>query len=140
MRHISQTPPPLLPQSKYAVFTSIPGGWTGNDFRWNSGEGYGPPGAKSRVSAWLTYTGDGTITAWNALVKFDDRLMRVPEADSFEASLQVDTAGSEKGRMRVFFAAKPDGSGWDGQDEMNRTPEEGLVFFDTLKELETSGR
>lgn len=125
---------------KYVQFSSIPGGRTGNALTWNSGDGYGPPGAKSRVLAYLIYTGDGAITAWNALVKFDDELMRVPEADSFEASPQVYTAGSEKGRMRVLFAAKPDGSGWDGQDEMNRTPEEGLVFFGALEELEASGR
>ena len=125
---------------KYVEYVSVPGGKTGNSPIWNAGDGYGPVGADTRVAMVLTYTGDKPITAWNTLLKFDDKLLYLPPADEFKASLSTSTVGSTAGDMVVFFAAKPDGSGWTDQTEMNQTPEEGLIYFDTLEALEASGR
>lgn len=126
--------------NKYVDYVSVPGGKTGNSPTWNAGDGYGPAGANTRVAMILTYTGDEPITAWNTLLKFDDELLYLPPANEFKAALSTLTVGSTTGDMVAFFAAKPDGSGWTDQTEMNQTPEEGLIYFDTLEALEASGR
>lgn len=125
---------------KYVDFVSIPGGKTGNNPTWNQGDGYGAQGAKSRVCSILTYTGDEPITSWNALLKFDDELLYLPAANEFAITNSTSTVGSIAGDLNVLFAAKPDGTSWVDQTEMNQTPEEGLIYFNSLEELEATGR
>lgn len=126
---------------KYMYISSVPGGKTGNSPVWNSGDGYGPAGSKSRVQNMLCYSGDDPILAWNALMKFDDSLMELPESEpSLNVQQLTTSSGSSNGTLRTMFAAKPDGTGWASQAEMNSTPEEGLVFFDSLSDLRASGK
>lgn len=123
---------------KYCEWTSVPGGRAQSV--WNAGDSYGPPGSHSRAVSYLTYTGDKPVLAWNALLKFDDELLYLPDPSLFNATIAVSTVGSVAGNMRLLYAAKPDGSGWTDIAEMNQTPEEGLIYFDSLSQLEASGR
>ena len=86
------------------------------------------PGSKVRISGGITYTQRDTYeTAWisaaQVLIKFDDEHLTPQE-------------GLKEGEL---FAAKPNGKGWDSDDEMKSTGIDQLVYYSSREELLNSG-
>lgn len=127
--------------SKWIRWTTVPGGASGNSPQVNTGQGYGPAGTHSLATSIFTYRGDDALTSVDMLIKFDDRYLYVPDkGDGFDYAFSVSMPDSVRGASTAYFAAKPDGTGWEDQTELNSASEENLVFYDTLAELEASGK
>lgn len=83
--------------------------------------------------------GDGTqaLHAANFLMKFDNKGMDIDQStpptrtgDSYLRNLD----------STILYAAKPDGSGWSSDDEINAAREENLVYYKSLDELRAAGK
>lgn len=109
----------------------------------SSKQGYGADG-------WIPY--GGTLRLWanisqsantdaekivhavNVLQKFDDEAMQ-PAANANGTPASVRYVGSPYMTYKILYAAKPDGTGWDSDSEMNLAVENDLIYFATMAEL-----
>ena len=79
-----------------------------------------------------------TIRSINALYKFDDKGFRPTTVNGNK--YVVTGISNNKYKMNFYYAAKPDGSGWNSATEMNNAKFEDLVYYDSLEELEADGK
>lgn len=101
----------------------------GLDYAFRNGKDAVMPGRLIRISGNVTYTHrDSYETSWfgagQVLIKFDDEHLSP-------------TSGPGEG---TFFAAKPDGNGWESDDEMKRTGIDQLTYYDSIEALQGSGK
>ncbi len=80
---------------------------------------------------------DNIIKALNSLVKFDDKALVFDDEEIRYSVSNIDNNLVEKVHL---YAAKPDGTGWKDDQEMNDTNEEDLVYYKTIAELEADGK
>ena len=73
------------------------------------------------------------LIAVRSLMKFD------PAVADLSGEYSVGVASTTQSQ-KVFFAAKPDGTTWESDAEMNKTKMEELLYYETLDELETAGK
>lgn len=116
---------------------------------WSNCTSYGAPdgtasvgeivgnGRRQYLYGVIIYYGDNPLTGWNFLQKFDDKVFtptgQTPIINHYA------NAKNEKGDTTILYAAKPDKTGWKGDDEQNKAKEEDLVYFKTYKELVDAG-
>ena len=77
--------------------------------------------------------GDARIAAADELLKFDDEFFE-PNGDVAFYRPNMNTA-SEVGSVKIYFAAKPDGTGWEDDNEMRLTTPDNLVFYESLDSM-----
>lgn len=106
---------------------------------WSYGDSYAYPGQKLWIRSVLDYGGDNYLTSVNILQKFDDKAFEIPAGTDTYANVSYSNKQTQLGSIRVLFAAKPDGSGWVDEKEMNATREEQLVYFDKADTLKAAG-
>ncbi len=73
---------------------------------------------------------DAVAYAANILVKIDDK------------AFDVKSMGSEmpkNGERKFLYAAKPNGDGWDSDEEMNYTKMDELVYYESLEAMKVAG-
>ena len=79
---------------------------------------------------------ESTIYAADSLIKFDGEAFR-PNGKYYQTTNQfMDNVPMD---ARLIYAAKPDGTNWEDEDEMQGTRITDMVFYATLEELEASG-
>jgi uncharacterized repeat protein (TIGR01451 family)/LPXTG-motif cell wall-anchored protein len=101
----------------------------GQEYAITNGRDAVMPGRLIRIAGSIVYTHRDTYeTTWfgagQVLVKFDDEHL-TPQQNLGEG---------------VFFATKPDGNGWDSDDEMKRTGIDQLEYYSSIEELQASGK
>ncbi len=83
---------------------------------------------------------DNMVYAVNSLLKFDDEAIELKDEDGGEAVPRVYSRGYlARGEYTWMFAAKPDGSGWQSDEEMNAASEDDLIYYDSLDALREEG-
>ncbi|MCD8129663.1 MAG: Cna B-type domain-containing protein [Lachnospiraceae bacterium] len=106
---------------------------------WSAGDSYAYQGQRLRINSTLDYNGDGYLTSVNILQKFDDMAFEIPAGTTTYVSMSKSNSQTVIGSVTVLFAAKPDGTGWTDEAEMNSTREEELIYFETIDELNAAG-
>ena len=71
---------------------------------------------------------NASVYAINALMKFDDEALEVDESKSCTIVTPVNVSA----KRTYLFAAKPDGTGWNSDQEMINTVEEQLLYYPSL--------
>lgn len=105
-----------------------------NNEYWSSGKAWGYIGGTQTSMNAASYSGTEPITAADQLVKFDDAAYTVASVNAYAPK-----NSAKPGVNTIWYAAKPDGSGWASDVEMNDTHIEGLVYYPSLAELMDSG-
>ncbi len=75
--------------------------------------------------------------AANYLMKFDDEAL---DFDPTEPPFVLSGNHSAGYSQKFLYAAKPDGKGWTGDDEMNAANEENLVYYPSLASLKAANK
>lgn len=91
---------------------------------------------RQSLRGYIHYYGDGYLTNWNFLQKFDDSIL---EPTGENAVVDIGNGRNEKGIINHLYAAKPDKTGWKNDKEQNDAKEEDLVYFKSYKELKDAG-
>ena len=96
-----------------------------------AGDAYASIGQEIKVTGGIQVkTGtDETMRSYNILQKFDDEAFE-PLADS-----NINSGSGSSSKVTVLYATKPDGTGWESQEEMSEAKEEDLVYFASMKEI-----
>lgn len=102
---------------------------------WSNGNSSAFLGENIIINANARYRGDGYLTKFHHLQKFDDRIVRVTRASHNINNGGMSTITDEN----ILYAAKPDKSGWVDENEMRQTSEENLIYFKNVEELYNSG-
>ena len=76
---------------------------------------------------------DNRMAVADELLKFDDEFFE-PENTRFYVAGQMSEA-ADKGSVNIYFAAKPDGSGWTDDEEMKLTTPDDLVYYASLEAM-----
>ena len=83
---------------------------------------------------------DNVVYAANSLMKFDDEGILLQNSDGSPASPSVYNDGYyASGTYSWMYAAKPDGTGWHDDAEMNDAVESDLIYFSDLQQLQDQG-
>lgn len=83
---------------------------------------------------------DNTVYAVNSLMKFDDEGILLQNSDGAQSSPSVYQDGYyASGSYSWMYAAKPDGTGWNNDAEMNAAVESDLIYFSDLQQLRDQG-
>ena len=102
---------------------------------WGAGDSVTYPSSSKNISTYIQYRGTKPLRSVDQLVKIDTAAFSVQNA---YGGTIVNAA--KQGTSTIWWAAKPDGTGWKSDTEMNRTRVEGLVYYKTLAELTASGK
>lgn len=92
-------------------------------------------GKSIKIESFIHGRAEYSYCDFNLLQKIDNVALDVLDG-TFTASASYLT---KQGEIKILFAAKPDKTGWSSDYEMNMTHEEGLVFFDSIDELNAQG-
>ncbi len=82
---------------------------------------------------------ENALKGLNNLVKFDDKAFVIDGTGNFAVTNDAHT-NNDLIETTHLYAAKPDGTGWKDDQEMNDTNEEDLVYYKTIEELEADGK
>ena len=96
-------------------------------------------GTKITLTTWLFHSkaeAEYVGVAYDNLVKFDDEFF-LPDTDENNATI---TGKKTDQRGIVLWAAKPDGTGWDSDEEMKAATPDDLVFYASLDALYADGK
>ena len=102
---------------------------------WSNGNASAFVGENIIIDANARYRGDGYLSKFHHLQKFDDRIVKVNNATHAIHNSGMSTITDEN----ILYAAKPDKSGWVDEDEMRNTTEENLIYFKNIGDLYSSG-
>lgn len=106
-----------------------------NDTHWGAGDATAYPGYTQIARTYISYSGSKPILAVDQLTKIDPTSFDI-------ANVSSNTIANAKtqGTITYWYAAKPDGSGWSSDDEMNKTRVESLIYYKTLNDIKASGK
>lgn len=108
---------------------------------YDKGDGYGFKGQKlwlaSRFDSSSSNDSDLEIKTVENMLKFDDECF-VPIDNIDGKTWHVENTGSTSLDYKLYYAAKPDGTGWTSDEEMEAAQRTDLVYFETLDELKAS--
>ena len=76
---------------------------------------------------------DARMAVGDELLKFDDEFFN-PESVVYYSVNEMSEA-ADKGLVNIYFAAKPDGSGWTDDEEMKITTPDDLVYYASLEAI-----
>lgn len=83
---------------------------------------------------------DNVVYAANSLMKFDDEGILLQNSDGTPGSPSAYNDGYyASGTYSWMYAAKPDGTGWSDDAEMNDAVESDLIYFSDLQQLQDLG-
>lgn len=122
-----------------AVTMYGPGTWTksiqfSNNLYWSSAAAWAAVGGATIARHQASYSGTYAILDLDQFCKFDDKAFELTRVELFNIANAFD-----QGTSTIWYAAKPDKSGWSSDDEMCETRVEHLVFYRTLEELIGAG-
>lgn len=131
-----QTNITLYPRGSITRYQRYYGATTGYlSSTYYSGDNVIYKGNRCRIMSFIHGYGEYSWTGFNLLQKFDDEALEI-----YDGNYTISYSGViEKGTNRMLFAAKPDKSGWNDDDEMERTVEEQLIFFENIDDLKNAG-
>lgn len=123
-----------------AVTLYAPGSWTkyvqfNNNLYWSSGAAWAAIGGTTVVRHQASYSGAYPILDLDQLCKIDSSVF-----DITSVTCSSIANASKQGTTTVWYAAKPDGSGWASDLEMDDARVEQLIFYRTLDELKAAGK
>ncbi len=78
---------------------------------------------------------DAALRAANSLMKFDSEALEIDGPPAPFSAVAHDGY-----KATYLYAAKPDGTGWNSDDEMNRAREEDLVYYPSLDALRAASK
>lgn len=113
--------------TKYVQFNNNP--------YWSSGAAWCALGGATTVRNHVTYAGTRPIHALDQLSKFDTRAL-----SPMGATADKIANAAKQGTSTIWWAAKPDGTGWASDLEMDDTRVEQLVYYRSLDELRAAGK
>lgn len=114
-----------LPQGAANIFAST----------WEGGDGSAWRGTELLLGSCLgLYSNEVVPYSFNFLQKFDDEGFEISAEDG-EEDFQVSLTGTSNMEIRVRYGAKPDGTGWKDDAEMDETTEEELVYYRDMASL-----
>lgn len=122
-----------------AVTMYGPGTWVkyiqfSHNLYWSSAAAWAAVGGATIARHQASYSGAYAILDLDQLCKFDDKAFELTRVELFNIA-----NASDQGTSTIWYAAKPDKSGWSSDDEMCETRVEHLVFYRTLEELIGAG-
>ena len=111
--------------------------WTqySGDTYWGSGDATAYPGYKQSTHTYISYSGSKPILAVDQLQKIDASTFDVTNT----SCVNIANARTQ-GTTTIWYAAKPDGTNWSSDEEMNHARVESLIYYKTLDALKTSGK
>ena len=123
-----------------AVTLYAPGTFTkfvqfANNPYWSSGAAWCALGGTTTARNRVSYAGTRPIHALDQLSKFDTHAL---SPTSVSADKIANAA--KQGTSTIWWAAKPDGTGWASDLEMDDTRVEQLVYYRSLDELRAAGK
>ena len=102
----------------------------------------GQAGDRIQLSYWFIAYGSCIITDCDFLLKIDTNNIDISES-TWGISTSYDGRDPceklTKDNVTCLYAAKPDGTGWSSNEEMDRMHEENLVYFKSYEECEAAG-
>ena len=104
---------------------------------WGSGDGYAAPGTNSSCLGRMQYSGSEPLRSADFLLKFDTNVLEA-RPGAYISTLSPQTTIFTKDNIEIFYAVKPNGSGWTSDDEMQSTRQEQLLYFDSWEKLAAS--
>ncbi len=114
-----------LPQGDANIFAST----------WEGGDGSAWRGTELLLGSCMgLYSNEIVPYSFNMLQKFDDEGFEI-SADDGEDDFQVSLTGTSNMQIKVRYGAKPDGTGWKNDAEMDETTEEELVYYRDMASL-----
>lgn len=120
--------------SKYQRFTDRMGGaYLSSDYY--TGDNVAYQGDDISIFSFVHGNNEYCITDFNLLQKFDDEAFDITSND-WQVSISNVT---EKGTCSILYAAKPDKSGWESDQEMQNMQEEELIYFTSIDDLKDAG-
>lgn len=114
-----------LPQGDANIFAST----------WEGGDGSAWRGTELLLGSCMgLYSNEVVPYSFNMLQKFDDEGFEISAEDG-EDDFQMSLTGTSNMQIRVLYGAKPDGTGWKDDAEMDETAEEELVYYRDMASL-----
>ena len=108
---------------------------------YDKGDGYGFKTQKlwltSRIDSSSNNDSDLEIKTIENMLKFDDECFEPINDINGETWFVDGTASLE---YKLYYAAKPDGTGWNSDDEMEAATREDLVYYESLEELKADNK
>lgn len=102
-----------------------------------AGDAYAFRGQSIKIRSQALILGDYVATNLNLLQKFDNNAFDVSESispvfDNEDKHMDI--------HYTVLYAAKPDGTGWASDSEMDQAKEENLIYYDSISALKAQGK
>ena len=108
---------------------------------YNSGDGYGFKTQNlwlvSRIDSSSSNDFDLEINTVENMLKFDDECFEPIDNINGE-TWYVD--GTSNVDYKLYYAAKPDGSSWESDDEMEKATREDLIYYESFEELKAKNK
>ena len=115
--------------SKYSYFDGA------RQSSWASGDGWGIPGEDNRgCFTRISYSGSDPLQSVDVLMKIDTKALEVRKNTSVTTFFPATTLFNDS-NIQTLYAVKPDGNGWDSDDEMQSTRQEQLLYFNSYDAL-----
>lgn len=100
-----------------------------------AGDNISTIGSKITIESFVHGQSEFHWSDFNMLQKFDDEAIEIDDGSfDYWKSNVAPTA-----KIKILFAAKPDGTGWNSDKEMGEYGEENLIYFKTIDDLRASG-
>lgn len=102
---------------------------------WEGGDGSAWRGTELLLGSCMgLYSNEVVPYSFNLLQKFDDEGFEI-SPDAGEDDVQISLTGTSNMEIKVRYAAKPDGTGWKDDAEMDETQEEELIYYRDMQSL-----
>ncbi len=89
----------------------------------------------------LYFKSDYVTRSVDYFVKFDGNALEPSgNKNDYRARILCQDAYLSHDKFKILYAAKPDGSNWNNNDEFNESTEKDMIFYDSLEELKQSGK
>lgn len=111
--------------------------WAAPDGTASAGE-FLTSGKRQYSTGYIYYQGDVLLTNWNFLYKFDDTVFE-PTGEDIGVGHGYTSVNVKAETSTCLYAAKPDKTGWESDEEQTKAKEEDLIYFKSYKELKDAG-
>ena len=100
-----------------------------------AGDNISTLGSYVNIESFIHGKAEFSFSDFNLLQKFDDEALEIDDGTFTYWTSYV----SNKHKIKILFAAKPDKTGWINDSEMGSTYEENLIYFDDINALRNAG-
>lgn len=78
------------------------------------------------------------ITAADILIKINPDILELPDEDSWTLDIENNSKDISNAKLKIRYAAKPDGSDWKNVTEAKEATTRDLVYYDSRKEMKAA--